>query len=155
MSALATDRAGHNRRWTGLLVAGLAAAGLLISLYLTVVKLSGGVPLCGPLVGCDTVNTSVYSEFMGVPVAIFGALGSAGVLLGALVWWRSGRRAGLLAAYLIGLASLPVLAYLTYLEIFVIGAICAWCVAYAVTVVAAWLVKIVMLRPSRGRSQAA
>jgi uncharacterized membrane protein len=46
------------------------------------------------------------------------------------------------AAYVIGLASLPFLAYLTYLELFVIHAVCAWCVAYAVTVIAGWLVAL-------------
>ena len=129
-------------RRSGLLIAGFAGAGLLISLYLTAVKLSGGVPVCGPLAGCDTVNSSIYSQFMGVPVALFGAVGSAAVLFGALAWWRNGWRSGLLLTYLVGLASLPVLAYLTYLEIFVIGAICAWCVAYAVTAVLAWLVSL-------------
>lgn len=139
-AAVTAPQAGLRR--SGLLIAGFAGAGLLISLYLTAVKLSGGVPVCGPLAGCDTVNSSVYSQFMGVPVALFGAMGSAAVLSGALAWWRSGWRPGLLLAYLVGLASLPVLAYLTYLEVFVIGAICAWCVAYAVTVVLAWLLSL-------------
>jgi uncharacterized membrane protein len=133
-------------RRAGLLVAGLAAGGLLISLYLAVVKLTGGVPLCGPLAGCDTVNASIYSEFMGIPVALFGALGSSAVLVGGLAWWRSASRRGLLLAYIVGLASLPFLVYLTYLELFVIGAICIWCVAYAVTVVAAWLVTLQAFR---------
>ena len=129
-------------RRSGLLIAGLAGAGLLISIYLTAVKLSGGTPVCGPFAGCDTVNSSIYSQFMGVPVAIFGAVGSAAVLFGALAWWRNGWRPGLLLAYVVGLASLPAVAYLTYLELFVIGAVCVWCVAYAATVVLAWLVSL-------------
>ncbi|CAN5772679.1 hypothetical protein BH24CHL6_BH24CHL6_14230 [soil metagenome] len=61
--------------------------------------------LCGPLAGCDTVNTSVYSEFMRIHVALFGALGSAAVLVGALAWWHSASQRGLLLAYLVGMAT--------------------------------------------------
>lgn len=128
---------------------GAAAAGTAIALYLTVVKLTGGVPACGPLIGCETVNSSVYSEFFGIPVALFGAAASAVVLVGSIAWWWLEARSGLLVAYAIGLASLPVLAYLTYLEIFVIRAVCAWCVAYAVTVIVGWLVASAILLAER------
>jgi uncharacterized membrane protein len=121
----------------------IAAAGIGISAYLAAVKLSGGQPFCGPIAGCDTVNSSVYSEVFGIPVALLGMGASAVVLVGALAWWHRRLRLGLLAAYAIGLASLPALAYLTYLELFVIHAICVWCVAYAGSMllgllVAAW-----------------
>ena len=117
-----------------------AIAGVAISAYLTFVKLSGGQPYCGPIVGCETVNTSPYSSVFGIPVAVFG-LGASLAVLGAVAWWwRKADRRGLAAAYVIGLASLPFVAYLTYLELFVIHAVCVWCVGYAVTVVAGWLV---------------
>lgn len=127
-------------RPAGAAMSALALAGLLISLYLAIVKLAGGSPICGPLAGCDTVNNSEYAVFMGIPVALFGAGASAVTLAGALAWWRASSRRGLLVAYLVGLAGLPVLAYLTYLELFVIHAVCIWCVAYAVTVVGGWVV---------------
>jgi len=117
-----------------------AAAGVAVSAYLTFVKMSGGQPYCGPLAGCETVNTSIYSSILGIPVALFGLAASATILGGALYWWRNRSRQGLLIAYGLGLASLPILAYLTYLELFVIHAICVWCVAYAVTIVVGWLV---------------
>ncbi len=128
------------RALSGPAMAALAAAGVAIALYLTLVKLSGGAPECSVLGGCDTVNNSPYALVMGIPVALFGLAGSAVTLIAALVWWRGGVRRALLVAYLVGLASLPVLAYLTYLELFVIGAVCIWCVAYAATVVVGWLV---------------
>jgi uncharacterized membrane protein len=121
-------------------MAAIAATGIAISAYLTFVKLSGGQPYCGPIVGCETVNTSPYSAVFGIPVALGGLVASAIVLGGVIWWWRAGDRRGLATAYFVGLASLPFLAYLTYLELYVIHAICAWCVAYAVTVVVGWLI---------------
>jgi uncharacterized membrane protein len=121
----------------------LSAAALAVALYLTLVKLAGAAPVCGILEGCETVSSSPYSELFGIPVALFGAAGSLIMLAGALAWWRTGARSGVLLAYLIGLASLPVLAYLTYLEIAVIGAICIWCVTYAVLTIGAFAVAAV------------
>lgn len=147
---LAVTRPAGSVRREGLLIALVATAGLLIAAYLAAVKLTGGVPACGPLGGCDTVNSSIYAEVMGIPVALFGAGASALVVAGAATWWRRGARWALIGAYSVGLASLPVLVYLTYLELFVIGAICAWCVAYALTVVGAWLMTMLAMRSTSG-----
>ena len=49
-------------------------------------------------------------------------------------------------AYVVGLMSLPVVAWLTYLELAVIGAVCAWCVAYAVLVIVTWVLALAALR---------
>ena len=115
-----------------------AVAGVAISAYLTWIKVSGGQPYCGPIVGCETVNTSPYADVLGIPVALLGLGVSTAILIGALTWWRNGSRQGLLVAYVLGLASLPILGYLTYLELFVIHAVCVWCVGYAITVVIGW-----------------
>jgi uncharacterized membrane protein len=144
--------AGSNVRRSGLVMAALALVATLIALYLAAVKLTGGTPACGVLAGCDTVNTSEYSVLLGIPVALFGAAGSIMTLGAAVAWWRGGSRRALLLAYVLGLASLPFLAYLTYLELFVIRAICIWCVAYAVIVVAGWLVALWAVMGSRGQA---
>lgn len=120
--------------------AGLAAGGAAISAYLTITRLAGELPACGPLVGCEQVATSEYSEVFGIPVAVFG-LGFSLVILGLiLAWARSGRHLPALGAYGLGLIGIMVVGYLTYLELFVIHAVCAWCVAYAATVVLGWAV---------------
>ena len=140
MTASAEGGVTERRKWPAVTMAALAIAGMAISAYLTFVKLSGGQPYCGPIVGCETVNSSPYSSAFGIPVALFGLAASA-VILGAVVWWwRTSDRRALATAYVIGLASLPFLVYLTYLELFVIHAVCVWCVGYAVTVVGGWLV---------------
>ncbi len=61
------------------------------------------------------------------------------------MWWLRADRRALLLTYLISLLSLPFLAWFTYLELFVIEAICIWCVSYAIVVSASWLVAMWVL----------
>lgn len=89
---------------------------------------------------------STYSTVLGIPVAACG-LGLSLVLSAcAAAWWRRADRRPLLLAYVLLLFAVPAVAYLTYLELFVIRAICAWCVAYAVTILASWAVAGLALR---------
>lgn len=111
------------------IVAALAAvAGIGVSTYIAIAEAGGGTPQC--VVGgggCETVANSSYSELFGVNVAVYGIAGYVALLGAAVLPGDSGRFAGLLLA-LIGFGFS---AYLTYLELFVIDAICQWCVASA------------------------
>jgi uncharacterized membrane protein len=111
-----------------LLGAGIAVAGIGVATYITISDAGGGAPAC--LVGgsgCQTVADSQYSHLLGVNVAVFGIVGYALLLFSALVRADVGRLAGLLLA----LVGFGFSAYLTYLELFVIDAICQWCVVSA------------------------
>lgn len=129
-----------------MLAAIVALLGLAVAGYLTLVKLAGQLPACGPLQGCETVALSQYSAVAGIPVALLGAAFSGLEALLQITWWRRGARPALIAAYGLGLFGLVVVAYLTYLELFVIGAVCVWCVAYAATVVVGWAIAALALR---------
>jgi uncharacterized membrane protein len=122
-----------------LAIVALALVGMAISTYLAATELGGGLPVCGPIQGCRTVATSAYAEVAGLPVALFG-VGFSGVLaaLGA-VWGRTSWRPALMALYGLSLFGVLSVAFLTYLEVAVIGAICVWCVGYAATVLGGWL----------------
>lgn len=139
----------RERRGSGSILVIMAVLGIAIAGYLAVTKLSGEVPVCGPLRGCETVNTSEYSEFLSIPVALFGVAYSVVALGAAATWWRAGDRRTLYLLYGMGLLGLILVAYLTYLELFVIGAVCVWCVGYAVTVVAGWLVAVIAVRATK------
>ena len=113
--------------------AGLAAVGVGIATYITIADAGGGAPACiAGGHGCQTVADSSYSHLAGIPVSAIG-IGGYVTLLGAFAArGDTARFIGLLAA-LIGFGfSL----YLTYLELFVIDAICQWCVASAVVITA-------------------
>lgn len=119
----------------------LALLGLAIASYLLAARVLGEAPACGPVKGCETVAASEYATVLGVvPVALFGVIFSI-VLVGAcLAWWRRVDRRALYLAYGLGLAGIIAVIYLTYLELFVIEAICVWCVSYAITIVAGWAI---------------
>jgi uncharacterized membrane protein len=118
----------------------LALVGLGVASYLLAVRVIGEPPTCGPIKGCETVASSPYATVLGVPVALFGVGFSSILAAASLAWWRMADRRALYAAYGLGLAGLLAVAYLTYLEVAVIGAICIWCVTYAVTIAAGWAI---------------
>jgi uncharacterized membrane protein len=130
-SSKLTERGHIARR---VLLGALAVVGLLISAYLSWVHYVGVVPVCvGGSGGCKTVQTSSYATIFGVPVAVIGLVGYSGLLLSASLRGEVGVYLGFLVALVGTLFS----AYLTYLELFVIHAICEWCVASAAVMVAA------------------
>ena len=107
----------------------LALAGIGVATYIAIAESGGGAPKClAGGGGCETVAHSQYSHLAGINVAVIGILGYVVLLLAALVPGDPGRFGGFLAA-LIGFG---VSLYLTYLELFVIDAICQWCVASAI-----------------------
>ena len=119
----------------------LALAGLAVSGYLTWVRYSGGVPLCGGGGGCETVQSSRWSEVAGVSVALLGLAGY-GSLLVALVLSGEGARA---AAAFLALAGFGFSGWLTYLELFEIRAICLWCVVSALLMTGLAVIAVVRL----------
>lgn len=127
------------------LLAGLAGAGVAVSAYLTWSHLSGAAPVCvGGSAGCETVQASRYSEVLGVPVALLGLLAYAALLLSATI---RGERAAVFGLF-VALVGTLYSAYLTYLELFVIRAICQWCVASAALIVASLIVCALRLNRS-------
>src|SRR6266478_4971511 len=116
-------------------IALLALVGLFVALYLWLHALGfGGAIKCGASGGCETVQTSHWAVFLGLPVAFYGVVGYVVVLVVALVALRPAALAQRpWNVLLAGLATVGVLftAYLTYLELFVIQAICRWCVGSA------------------------
>jgi uncharacterized membrane protein len=114
------------------LAALLALAGLGVATYLTTAHYAGQPIVCSGVGQCELVNSSKYAKLAGVPVALLGVVAYASMLGLIIVAWARGAQIALLAAWGIALASCAFSAYLTYIELFVIDAICAWCVASAV-----------------------
>ena len=143
----------------------LSAAGVAVAVILTSFHYSpaAAAALCTGAGGCETVNTSPYSTVAGIPIALLGM--GVYVAIGALAFLstrearpeRSRRDALAAQAHLavFGLSLVGVLysVYLTYLEIFVIRAICPWCVASALVVTAIWIASAVDVRRRRAAAE--
>ncbi len=114
----------------------LAAIGTLVSAYLTWVHYSGSLALCVGVGGCEAVQTSRFSMLGPVPVALIGLVGMAAILGVAVVRLRSDAPWTGTALFGLSLAATGYVAYLTYVELFVLGAVCPWCVSVAVVSVA-------------------
>jgi uncharacterized membrane protein len=106
-----------------------AVIGVGVAGYLTYVHYAGLEPFCaGGGHGCERVQSSSYASLGGIPVAVLGLAGYLAIAA-ALVAPGEGAR---LAAAALAVSGFGFSAYLTYLELFVIDAICQWCVASAV-----------------------
>jgi uncharacterized membrane protein len=146
------QRPGATLAASRMAIAMLSLVGLIISAYLSLYKLGFlGFIQC-TTGGCETVQSSRYAFFVGIPVAVWGVGAYLVLLVLALIGLQPGlggkRWVGLA---LFGAASAGVLftAYLTYLEAYVIHAWCQWCLVSAALVTLIFLSSIPGLRYAR------
>ncbi len=121
-------------------------AGLVVAIYLAQVETGDSAAVCGAIGDCNTVQQSEYASLFGVlPVGVLGIIGYVAMLAAWGVTLLNGGKsayAPLAKAILfwMALAGVGFSIYLTFLEPFVIGATCAWCITSALTMLAAlWL----------------
>ena len=130
-----------------MVIAVLALAGLLVSLYLLLHQVGlVGQLACGTG-ACEQVQASRYAWMLGVPVSAVGVAGYLAILVVALAGiQRWADRAGpTRLLVLLSLGGVTFTAYLKYLEIFRIHAICRWCVASTVIIVAILVMSLIGL----------
>ena len=128
---------------------GLSGLGIFISGYLVTKRFTGGSLACSRWAQCDVVNNSVYSQFYGVPVSVLGLAGYLLLLALALAaLWTTGcaQRRILLLSLVLSVGGVGFSVYLTYLEIYVIEALCAWCVASAIVITLLAIITAVTIR---------
>lgn len=121
----------------------LAVAGLGVSSYLTYTHWADSSIACGGLGSCDAVNNSEYAEIAGIYVGFLGALFYLALFATALawLWWRpSGLAWPVLAFWGLSVGGILYSVYLTYVELFVLEAICVYCVASAAIILATFLI---------------
>jgi uncharacterized membrane protein len=119
-------------RTTPSLLAALAVAGLAVSSYLAITHWGGRPISCAGVGDCGYVNSSAYATLAGMPVSGLGAMLYAGLLAGALAWWwRPDDVRPQVAYWGMALAGFGYAGYLTYVELYVLDAICIWCMTSA------------------------
>ena len=135
-----------------MIVAGLALAGIFLALYLLLYKLGMIGALTCSVGSCETVNTSKWATLLGIPVAGWGVAWYLATFVLALVSIQekfADSRFMSLALLLMTASGLIFSTYLTYLELFVIHAICQWCVVSAVLVLVMFVLSALDYRDLR------
>jgi uncharacterized membrane protein len=129
--------------------------GLAVSAYLIYIKFVPQALFCSGVGGCEAVNSSSYSTILGVPIALLGALAYITLLVlllgeGRLPWLKEW---GLPMELCLALAGTLYSAWLTYLELFVLHAVCPYCVTSAVMITLILGVTALRIRGWLGREK--
>ena len=122
--------------WPFWVIPTLVLLGAGVAAYLTFIEVTQTEAVCGPVGDCNTVNQSKYAFLFGfLPVGVFGLMGY-GTILVLWVLRRTGTgdlsRLSTLGLWSASLFGTLFSVYLTFLEPFVIGATCAWCLTSAI-----------------------
>jgi uncharacterized membrane protein len=139
-----------------MIVAVLSLAGIFVALYLLLYKLGLIGALSCSVGSCETVNTSKWATFLGLPVAGWGVAWYVGMFVLALA--STGERFAeslviSLVLLLVATTGFLFSIYLTYLELFRINAICQWCVVSAILVTIIFLVCVSEYRERKNGSE--
>jgi uncharacterized membrane protein len=130
--------------WTTLILAGI---GLIDSVYLLIFKLSNNNAMCLGNGDCATVNASRYSELYGIPVSLLGVLAYLVIIILVFFELRNlfTKDNSNLLVFGVSLVGVLFSAYLTYIEYFVIFAVCPFCVVSAIVISAIFILSTIRL----------
>ena len=126
----------------------LSAVGVALAGYLTIVHFRESLLVCSGISDCETVQTSQYAEILGIPVALLGLICFVALFGLAIVRIFQPERADIITMimFVMVVGSIGFYIYLTYLELFVIDAICQWCVASSLVMIGMLVTESILLR---------
>ena len=141
---------GQRAVWIDWLIPLVVVLGIGVAGYLTYIETTSAQAVCGPVGDCNAVQNSSYARALGIiPVGILGLLGYAAILIAWIVY-RVGedRWVDYASLSMLGMALFGTLysIYLTYIEIWVIEAVCMWCLSSAVLIT---LLMLLSIRPAQ------
>ncbi len=125
----------------------LVIVGLLVSIYMTIYKLSSNDSMCLGSGDCSTVNASRYSEVNNIPVAVFGMVGY-GAILAVLYFEKRNSffsRNGTLFNFGMSLTGFIFTVWLIYVEIALIKALCPFCITSQVAMTLIFIIAVIRL----------
>jgi uncharacterized membrane protein len=125
----------------------LTIIGLLVSIYMTIYKVTSNEAMCIGSTGCSEVNASRYSEINGIPVAVLGVIGYATIL--ALLFLDNRlsffQENGSLIFFGVSMMGFLFTLYLIYLEIALIKAYCPFCLASQAVMIIIFIISVIRL----------
>jgi uncharacterized membrane protein len=125
----------------------LAILGVLVSIYMTIFKLTDNASMCLGNGGCSVVNSSIYSEVSGIPVAAIGVGGYLAILAVLLIENRNNSFKQYSPIFVFGLALIGFLftLYLIYVELALIHALCPFCITSQITMTILFILSVTRL----------
>ena len=125
----------------------LAILGTLVSVYMTIFKLTENNKMCLGNGGCSVVNSSSYSEVSGIPVALVGVGGYLAILAVLLIENRNKffKQNGTLIVFGLSLVGFLFTLYLIYVELALIHALCPFCITSQITMTILFILSVIRL----------
>jgi len=122
--------------WSKWIIPIVSIIGLFVASYLSYVEVTQSTAVCGPVGDCNTVQESPYAKLFGIlPIGVLGVIGYIAIIIAWIVQYygpQSFRRISTLGIWAMAWFGVLFSIYLTFLEPFVIGATCAWCLTSAI-----------------------
>lgn len=125
----------------------LSILGLLVSIYMTIYKLTDNEKMCVGSGGCSVVNNSRYSEVSGIPVAVLGVGGYAAILAVLLLERRNKffEQNGSILFFGLSITGFLFTVWLIYVEIALIKALCPFCLTSQVAMTIIFIISVIRL----------
>jgi uncharacterized membrane protein len=125
----------------------LTIIGLLVSIYMTIYKVTNNESMCIGSSGCSEVNASRYSEINGIPVAVLGVIGYTAILALLFLEQRPGifQENGTMMFFGVSLLGFLFTLYLIYLEIALIKAYCPFCLTSQAVMTVIFIISVIRL----------
>jgi uncharacterized membrane protein len=134
-------------KWLYRVSVAFAVLGLLVSIYMTIYKLTSNDRMCLGSGNCHTVNASQYSEINNIPVAVFGVVGYAAIL--AVLFYETRNRFfkenGTLMIFGMALTGFIFTVWLVYVETVLLKALCPFCVTSQVSMTIIFIIAVMRL----------
>lgn len=134
-------------KWLYRLSVALSILGLLVSIYMTIYKLTNNEGMCLGSGDCSTVNASRYSEVNGIPVAVLGMIGYAAILAVHFMETRRSyfKQNGTLLIFGMALTGFIFTLWLVYVEVALIKALCPFCITSQVAMTIIFIISVIRL----------
>ena len=125
----------------------LTIIGLLVSIYMTIYKVTNNESMCIGSSGCSEVNSSRYSEVNGIPVAVLGIVGYAAILALLFLEQRPGmfQQNGSMMFFGVSLLGFLFTLYLIYIEVALIKAYCPFCLTSQAVMSIIFIISVIRL----------
>jgi len=125
----------------------LTIIGLLVSIYMTIYKLTSNDSMCIGSGDCKTVNASRYAEVYGIPVAVLGVAGYSAILAVLLLERKPGffQENGTLLLFGLSLTGFLFTLYLIFVEVALIKAYCPFCITSQTVMTLIFIISVIRL----------